>query len=564
MVRIGPFLPSTRIAYFSMEIAIRPEMHTYSGGLGVLAGDTVRSSADLSLPMVFVTLASRDGYLSQRLSETGDQITAPDPWKLEDWCSPLDAMIALPIGGRKVWVRPWLHVHRSGHGGEVAVLLLDSDVEQNDPADRDITDRLYGGDDAYRLKQEIVLGIGGLEILGALGFEIETYHMNEGHAALLAAALLCRYPHPDGTHTADGLTFDVDRVKERCVFTTHTPVEAGHDQFDYAMADELLGELLPLDQLRILAGPERLNMTRLALALSGYVNGVAERHAETAQKMYPGVRIHEVTNGIHLGYWVHPANAALFDQVAPRWRHEPDNLVTADLIDDAALDAAHRQAKKELIDEIAHRSGRQFKHDLPIVAFARRMTGYKRPDLIFSDMDRLHRIGAARPFQMVIAGKAHPADMQGQHLIRELHDHIGCFGDEIPMVFLADYDIALAAKLVAGADIWLNTPLPPYEASGTSGMKAAANGVLNLSVLDGWWLEGWVEGVTGWAIGDDCEDAARHAADLYDKLEHVVLPLWYDDRAGWRKMMKASMAKIGSRFNSHRMMLRYASEAYLG
>jgi starch phosphorylase len=563
MFRIAPFLPRTRIAYFSMEIAMRPEMHTYSGGLGVLAGDTVRSSADLSLPMVFVTLASREGYLRQRLTEAGDQIAEPDPWEPADWCTPLDAMIALPLGGRKVWVRPWLHVHRRDHGGEIPVLLLDTDVDQNDTTDRDITDRLYGGDDAYRLKQEIVLGIGGLEILGALGFEIETYHLNEGHAALLAAAVLCRYSRPDDDRRADGLGFDVNRVRDRCVFTTHTPVEAGHDQFDQGLTENLLGDLLPVARLRVLAGHERFNMTRLALSLSGYVNGVAERHAATTQRMYPEVRIHEVTNGVHLGYWVHPKKAALFDQVSRRWRHEPEDLVTADLIDDDALAATHSQTKGDLIEEIARRSGRQFDPNLPILAFARRMTGYKRPDLVFSDLERLRGIGAARPFQLVMAGKAHPADRPGQDLIREAHDHMRHLEDQIPMVFLPDYDLALAQKLVSGADIWLNTPLPPYEASGTSGMKAAANGVLNLSVLDGWWLEGWVEGVTGWAIGVDHDDPAEHAIDLYDKLEHAVLPLWYDDKTRWLGMMKASMAKIGSRFNSHRMMRRYASEAYL-
>ena len=563
LFKIAPFLPRTHIAYFSMEIAICPEIHTYSGGLGVLAGDTVRSSADLSLPMVFVTLASRDGYLRQRLTDAGDQIADPEPWTPADWCTPLDAMIALPLEGRKVWVRPWLHLHRSDHGGQIPVLLLDTDVEQNDVADRDITSRLYGGDAAYRLKQEIVLGIGGLDILGALGFEIDCFHLNEGHAALLAAALLCRYPEPEDDLRTDGLGFDVYRVRNQCVFTTHTPVEAGHDQFDHDLVEDLLGEFLPVRRLRALAGHDRFNMTRLALSLSGWVNGVAERHAVTAQQMYPGVRIHEVTNGVHLGYWVHPEKAALFDRVSPRWRHEPEDLVNADLIDDDALVAAHARTKGDLIEEIARRSGHQFDPDLPILAFARRMTGYKRPDLVFSDLERLRAIASARPFQLVMAGKAHPADLGGQDLIRAAHDHMRRFEGQIPMAFLADYELALAKKLVSGADIWLNTPLPPYEASGTSGMKAGANGVLNLSVLDGWWLEGWVEGVTGWAIGGDRDNPADHAKDLYNKLEAVVLPMWYEDKPAWRAMMKASMARTGSRFNSQRMMRRYASEAYL-
>lgn len=563
MSEISQFLPRTRIAYLSMEIALRPEMHTYAGGLGVLAGDTVRSSADLALPVVFVTLSSREGYLRQGLDAEGNQIASPDPWDLAAWTAPLDAMIALPIEGRPVWVRPWLYVHRGAAGAAVPVLLLDTRLDQNDPADRGITDRLYIGEDADRLKQETVLGIGGLRLLAALGFDIETYHMNEGHSALLAASLLCRYPHTFGNSGDDGLAFDADRVRQRCVFTTHTPVEAGHDKFDYDLANRLLDGLLPVDQLRILAGEERLNMTQLALNLSGFINGVAERHAETARRAYPAVPIREVTNGVHMPSWIHPAKAALFDQVARDWRHEPEELVNADLIDDGALRAAHRAAKGELLAEIERRSGQGFDLDVPLVAFARRMTGYKRPDLLFEDLDRLRVIARKRPFQVVMAGKAHPADLPGQALIRTIHAHMRAVADEVPMAFLPDYDLSLARSLVAGADIWLNTPLPPLEASGTSGMKAGSNGVLNLSVLDGWWLEGWIEGDTGWAIGADGGDPALHAADLYDKLEHTVLPLYYEDSAGWLRMMKESMTKIGSRFNSQRMMRRYASEAYL-
>jgi starch phosphorylase len=563
MSRVTPFLPKTRIAYFSMEIALRPEMHTYSGGLGVLAGDTVRSCADLSLPVVFVTLASREGYLRQILDADGAQTSAPDPWELADWAEPLEAMIGLPIAGRTVWVRPWLYVHHSDTGGAAPVLLLDTRLEQNDPADRGITDRLYGGDEEYRLKQEIVLGIGGMRLLHALGFSNGTFHMNEGHSALLAAALLCRYPHAFGENRADGLGFDTDRVRERCVFTTHTPVEAGHDKFDYALVERVLGELLPVDQLRLVGGADRLNMTLLALNLSGFVNGVAERHAATAQRMYPRVQIREVDNGIHAASWVHPAKAALFDKVARNWRHEPEELVNADLIDSEELRAAHQTAKAELLDEIEARSGRKLDPELPLIAFARRMTGYKRPDLLFEDLERLRAIARKHPFQLVMAGKAHPADLPGQALIRDIHGHMRALAGDVPAVFLADYEMALARKLVSGADIWLNTPLPPLEASGTSGMKAGANGALNLSVLDGWWIDGWIEGDTGWAIGADGGDPARHAADLYDKLEGTVLPLYYDDKPGWLRMMKESMAKIGSRFNSQRMMRRYASEAYL-
>jgi starch phosphorylase len=443
----------------------------------------------------------------------------------------------------------------------VPVLLLDTRLEQNDPADRAITDRLYGGDEAYRLKQEIVLGIGGERLLHALGFEIETYHLNEGHAALLTAALLRRHPHAGDRPAESALGFDADQVRERCVFTTHTPVEAGHDRFAYALAERQL-DLIPIDQLKLVAGADRLNMTRLALNLSGYVNGVALRHAETTRQMFPGYRIRAVTNGVHVPSWAHPAFGRLFQGMAPDWGHDPEQLAIADQLPDADVSAAHNEAKSELIAEVKLRTGFQLQPDLPLLAFARRMTGYKRADLIFTDPERLRAIHRRHPFQIVMAGKAHPRDEGGKVLIQRLH---ACLRElpDIPMAFVPGYDMALARTLVSGADVWLNTPLPPMEASGTSGMKAAVNGVLNLSVLDGWWIEACIEGVTGWAIGMDDRRDDDDALQLYEKLENAVLPLYQDDRSRWVWMMKQAISKVAPRFNSQRMMRRYASEAYL-
>lgn len=561
MSTIEPFLPRTRIAYFSMEMALRPEMHTYSGGLGVLAGDTARSCADLDLPVVFVTLASREGYLRQEIDAEGRQIDHADPWEPMDWATPLGAMVALAIEGRQVWIQPWLHILRCPIGHTIPVLLLDTRLEQNDPADRSITDRLYGGDEAHRLKQEIVLGIGGERLLHALGFDIQTYHLNEGHAALLTVALLRRHPHSGDRPAESGLGYDADRVRERCVFTTHTPVEAGHDRFAYALVERQL-DLIPIDQLKLVAGADRLNMTRLALNLSGYINGVALRHAETTRQMFPGYRIRAVTNGVHVPSWAHPAFGRLFQGMAPDWGHDPEQLAIADQLPDADVWAAHAEAKSELVAEVKLRTGTQLRPDLPLLAFARRMTGYKRADLIFTDPERLRAIHRQCPFQLVMAGKAHPRDEGGKALIQRLH---ACLRElpDIPMAFLPDYDMALARILVSGADVWLNTPLPPMEASGTSGMKAAVNGVLNLSVLDGWWIEACIEGVTGWAIGADDRQSDDDAEDLYRKLEQVVLRLYHDDRGRWIWMMKQAISKIAPRFNSQRMMRRYASEAYL-
>jgi glycogen phosphorylase len=560
---IEPFLARARIAYFSMEMALRPEIHTYSGGLGGLAGDTARSAADLDLPMVFVTLVSREGYLRQEIDDEGRQVDHADPWEPSEWATPVGAMVAVPIEGRQVWIRPWLYVLTCPIEHSVPVLLLDTRLEQNAPEDRAITDRLYGGDDAWRLKQEIVLGIGGELLLQALGFRIETYHLNEGHAALLTAALLRRYPRTRRLSTGDVLDYDADRVREACVFTTHTPVEAGHDHFSYDLVERLIDGLIPIGQLRLHGGEDRLNMTRLALNLSGFVNGVAVRHAETTRQMFPGYTIRAVTNGVHVPTWTHPAMARLFQEIAPAWGHDPEALIIADTLPDDALREAREEARADLRAEVRRRTGIELRPDLPVIAFARRMTGYKRPDLVFEDLERLRAIHAARPFQLVIAGKAHPRDEGGKALIWDIHRVMNELQGSVPVAFLPGYDMALAKVMVGGADVWLNTPRPPMEASGTSGMKAAVNGGLNLSVLDGWWIEAWIEGVTGWAIGADDRRHEDDAQDLYDKLEGDVLPLWYDDRERWTWMMKQAIGKIAPRFNSQRMMRRYASEAYL-
>lgn len=545
-----------------MEIGIRPEMHTYSGGLGILAGDAARTAADLGLPMVFVTLASRSGYLRQEIDSRGAQIDHPDPWNPEDYTQGVGVMVAVEIEGRTVWIRPWVYELKSPLERHVPIVLLDTNVKENDPRDRAITDRLYGGDKSERIRQEIVLGIGGERLLRALGFTIETYHLNEGHAAFLALSLLLRNRDED-RHAADK-THGVDRVREQCVFTTHTPIEAGHDRFDYRDVRRILGDVIGFGELKQLAGVECLNMTHLALNLSGYVNGVAQRHAQTAQNMFPGYRVRAITNGAHVPTWMHAGIAAVVQDHLPHWAREPVSLFKVDDVSGEALWSAHERAKAELIAEIKHATGVEMKLDVPLLGFARRMTGYKRPDLVFHDLERLREINATYPLQIVMAGKAHPQDQEGKALIRAIHADLH---EVKPLVaaFLPNYDMRVAAKLVAGADVWLNTPLPPLEASGTSGMKAAFNGVLNFSVLDGWWIEGWEEGVTGWAIGKDAgsADAAADAAELYRKLESIILPLYYSDRPRWIWMMKQAIGKIGSVFNSQRMMRRYTTEAYV-
>ncbi|WP_158045280.1 alpha-glucan family phosphorylase [Skermanella pratensis] len=560
---IDEFTRRSRIAYFSMEIALRPEIHTYAGGLGILAGDTVRSCADLELPVVFVTLISRMGYIRQEIDAGGRQVEHPDPWEPERWARKLGAKVAVVIEGRDVWIQPWLYRHRGSLGYEIPVLLLDTVLDENAPEDRDICASLYGGDDAYRLNQEIVLGIGGYRLLRSLGFDIETYHMNEGHSALLAMELLHGRRRPNGG-PAEHAGYDPEAARQQCVFTTHTPVEAGHDRFAYDLVTRKLDGTLDIAALKAFSGPDCLNMTRLALNLSGYVNGVAKRHAEISRKLFPGYRVHAITNGVHVETWTSESFAQLYQDHFPQWRHEPEALMRADGLDDGEVWKAHRQAKLALLDRVAQETGTRLSPDVLTLGYARRMTGYKRLDLLFSDPDRLRSLARRHPFQVVVAGKAHPRDEGGKRIIEALHRCRDALAGDIPVVFLPNYDMDLARPLTSGSDVWLNTPLPPLEASGTSGMKAALNGVLNLGVLDGWWIEACVDGTTGWAIGDaNLGTAGDDAEDLYRKLETDVLPLFYTDRARWIWMMKQSISKIASHFNSQRMMRRYASEAYL-
>lgn len=563
------FIHQPRVAYFSMEIALRNEIPTYAGGLGVLAGDMVKSAADLMLPMVAVCLASRAGYFRQQINDQGQQEELSDFWNPELWTTGLDAKVAVTIEEHPVWIGAWLYVVETPRGDEQPVLLLDTDLDENRPEDRLLTHYLYGGDNAYRLKQEIILGIGGVRLLQALGFNIFHYHMNEGHSALLGLELLHKYAYPIEELRPGESRCDIPRVREMCSFTTHTPVESGHDHFDYALVSRVLEHVVDLNQIKQLAGSDCLNMTKLALNLSEYVNGVTSRHADISRKMFPGYKVHAITNGIHPFTWTNENFVPLYDKYIPGWCHEPELLTRVECcISDKEIWQAHQEAKNGLISEVLTLTGLRLDEHTPILSFARRMTAYKRPDMLFTDIKRLQEIAKKQPFQILIAGKAHPSDAGGKTLIAELHKQIKLLEGVIVAAYLPNYNLEIAHHMVAGSDVWLNTPLRPFEASGTSGMKAAINGVPSLSILDGWWIEGCIEGVTGWAIGNGVADSetdsiASESEALYNKLEHVVLPLYYNQNTqGWMSVMKHAISVNGSYFNSHRMMRRYLIEAY--
>lgn len=568
--RLHEFIKEPQIAYFSMEIGIRREMPTYSGGLGILAGDTIKSASDLKLPMVAVTLVSRKGYFRQELDGRGRQAEWPEEWEMSKFMELLPERVTVGIEGRDVHVRAWLYEVKSMTGGRVPVFFLDADMEENRPEDREITAHLYGGDKAYRLKQEIVLGVGGVRMLRRLGFIIKKYHMNEGHASLLALELLKEYKRDIEEVWDERLVWDTEKVKDLCVFTTHTPVEAGHDKFPYDLVLRVLGEPIPLDVLKDLAGKDHMNMTLLALNLSKYVNGVAKKHGEVSQNMFPGYEIHAITNGVHSFTWTCESFKRIYDKYLPGWANEPELFVRIGRIPDNEIWEAHMEAKKNLMGFVKAEAGVEMDAEILTMGFARRSTAYKRADLLFTDIDRLVNIGKGR-LQLIYAGKAHPMDDKGKWLIEKIFVIKEKLRDSIKIAYLPNYNMDMALKLVSGVDVWLNTPLRPLEASGTSGMKATHNGVPNFSVLDGWWIEGHIEGYTGWSIGplpagnhiSDSSMDARDADDLYNKLENVIMPMYYNDRHTWIRMMQNAIGKDAYYFNSHRMMRRYVTEAYI-
>jgi starch phosphorylase len=557
---------SRRIAYFSMEVAVSRLLPTYSGGLGVLAGDTLKSCADLRVRMVGVTLVSRKGYFDQLLDEKGRQQERPVQFAPGQFLRPLAQAIRVEIEGRSVAVRAWQFDLVGQSGSVVPLILLDTDVDTNSDYDRTLTDFLYGGDQNYRLAQEIVLGIGGVRMLLTLGYTgIQKFHMNEGHASLLVLELLNREGRPE---PAD---WDFEGVRSRSIFTTHTPVPAGHDQFDYGSVQRILGPAVPFEVLQMLGGRERLNMTLLGLNLCHYVNGVAKRHEEVSREMFPGYPIEHITNGVHSLTWTCESFKRLYDEWIPGWGNDPSMLRKALSIPNEKIWEAHVEAKRCLLDFIQQRTNRGLNPDALTIGFARRMTPYKRADLIFSNLQRLLEIAKqAGPLQFVFAGKAHPKDQGGKQLIEHIFSVAQQLGESIPVVYLDNYDVEMARLLVSGVDVWLNTPQRPLEASGTSGMKAAHNGVPSLSTMDGWWIEGQIEGLTGWSIGPNGENRTgggqvdgADADGLYWKLQTVVVPTFYRNRGNWIDIMRHAIALNASFFNTHRMVQQYVTNAYL-
>jgi starch phosphorylase len=545
------------VANFVMEIGLESELPTYSGGLGVLAGDFAFSLADLGVPAVFVTLLYRKGYTFQSLDKEAGQLDSEAPMDPGRFLTPLDVHVDFEMAGRPLRVRAW--EYRVKGRRDVPVLFLDTDDTHNDTAARQITQRLYGGDPWYRLQQEMVLGVAGFRMLKALGHSIDVYHLNESHAALLIVELLKELGGREN-------------VRKKCVFTAHTPVPAGYDAFPLAMVKQIFQHYDWVDW-DAEATEGRIDLSRLALRYSGVANAVSLKHRYVSEKVLHNGQIEYVTNGVHHKRWVHDELKKVYSRHLPGWEETPSLLTGAFNLPSAELAGAHEAAKSVMVEMVNRRTAQHFDKSSLTIGLAKRVTAYKRNNLILANPERLVEMADGQgAIQLVFAGKAHPRDDVGKEMIRDIIQKAEQLTERTNMVrvaYLQNYDIDTAKSLAAGCDLWLNTPRRPLEACGTSGMKAAFNGVLNFSVYDGWWLEGGIDGVNGWGIGRraawlDLGDGSdpEDAADLYNKLKTSILPTYYQNRERWWEMAKSSIATVAPLFNAYRMVEDYVARVY--
>lgn len=551
----------TDVAYFSMEVMLETDIPTYSGGLGVLAGDLLRSCADMGINAVGVSLVYSGQVFKQHIQADGSQTFMEVEWKKMDHLTKLTDKITLTIHNEDVQVGVWRYDIVGLEGHVVPVFLLDTHFSKNSEWARQITKNLYADRGDLRISQEIVLGIGGVKMLRKLGYTtIRTFHMNEGHCAFVPLALHEEYGYKD------------EPVRKMCTFTTHTPIPEGHDKFDYEFAYRYADKYLPW-HIRSIASEQELHMTRLAAHMSKYSFGVSEKHAKVSNHIFPDLHINHITNGVHHRTWTSPILQDLYETYIPGFLQDPGKLKTGiERVPDTELWDAHMLNKRRLVEYVnkhqeAFGSDNAFQDETFTIAMARRPVAYKRPLLLYKDLKRLLAVGEGR-LQIIQCGKSHPHDKLSQNIVKEIVHISHELQGKIRVVYLEDYSPRIARLLVAGTDIWLNTPMQPLEASGTSGMKAALNGIVNFSVPDGWWLEGYrMNPEAGFVIGKEIEgleasfDDEADAQSIYDQLEAVILPMYYNDRAAWIKKMKHSIS-LGAYFNTHRCIREYKKLAW--
>jgi len=541
-----------KIAYICLEFGINDDIKTYAGGLGILAGDTIKTAADLNLPFVGISLLYKNGYFKQIVDEEGNQTTLDDTWDWRSILLPVIDEMEVTVGDITLKISV-LKAIIEGQNGSVPLYYINLDHPENPPEYRAISDRLYPQDQEVKRLQQIVIGYSSLQVYRrVVGEDPEIIHINESHAAYSILHLL--------------QSMSKKEVRERFVFTTHTPVTAGHEKHLIEDVRHILGDDLDLLDSD-LTSDGVLNLSEISIFYSKYTNAVSKKHKEVTEEMFPGAPVASITNGVHPQSWISHNFQELFDKHLPDWRSDPAHLRKALVIPDNEISGAHGKSKDELHYYIDKRCGIKLDNTKLTIGFARRSAYYKRNDLIFTDYERLNAIGEKfGMIQLVFAGKAHPNDKVGQSYIKKIIEYSKMECDFLNVVYIPDYGMEVSKLLVAGVDVWLNTPIVPMEASGTSGMKAAMNGVPSFSTIDGWWKEGSFEHLTGWNIGNGCEgsDCSEHdIEDLYSKLENVLLPTFHDNPSQWLNIQKHAIALNGSYFNTKRMMEEYLNTAYL-
>ena len=536
-----------KVAYFCAEIGIKEEIKTYSGGLGILAGDTIKAMADLNVPFCAITLLYKEGFFKQKINDENTQVEYDDPWEYNKILTDTGKQVKITLYETPIIIKIWKYSYKSEVGHEVPIYFLDTHCDENPQWVKELTNNLYMGN---RMLQEFILGFGGYEALKELNHtKIQKYHMNEGHSAFLTLKLYREMGELYG--------YDDGQVREKCVFTTHTPIPAGHDQFDYdEFSRALKGQehLIPW-HIRKLAGDYKLNMTKLALSLSSHNNAVSQKHKETTKQMFPNDTIHSITNGIHVKSWISKEMGDLFEEYIPEWKHDSTNLNKVFKIPNSEIFNAHNKAKKRLIDYVNKNTVVECKlnKDVLTIGFARRFIKYKDAELIFSNLDTLKALGSE--VQFIFAGKSHKNDNLGKDIMRRIIEDAKLLEENISIAFIENYDIELAKLLVGGCDLWLNTPIPPNEASGTSGMKASVNGCLHFSRLDGWAIESFEMNGGGYPIYE--------YPDFITALQYKIIPMYYaKNKTAWIEEMKLAIGNSGSYFNTHRMAKEYLEKAY--
>ncbi len=535
-----------------MEIGLEDGIKQYAGGLGILAGDTLKAAADSKYPMIGVTLLYKKGYFRQMLSENAEQLEIADEWDYTKFLENTGKLIDVPFYQSFAKAEIWVYKVKGFSGFEVPVIFLNFDLPQNRDSEKFISYNLYTNYSETRFRQEIGLGIGGVKALEALGYKVNKYHLNESHAAF---AIL----------EARKMTGSKELAKSKIVFTTHTPAEHGHIQYGKNFIEEIMAQeysKLLLDDYE----EDRIHLTKFCLENCSYANAVSQRHGQVSRKMFPEKNIHSITNGIHTRTWAAKATTEVLDKYLTGWKGDPSVLRGATAIPDEEIFNMHKKNKRELFEYIKAKNSIELDESKFSIGFARRVDGYKRSGFIFTDIEILkylaEKFGGIYVF---LSGKAYFDYGPAEDLIRQFIKHSKEDLGALKVIYLEDYGMQISQLMIQGCDIWLNNPKKPLEASGTSGMKAALNGVPSFSTIDGWWVEGWKEGVTGWSIGSEDMNQVQDTIELHDlycKLEHTIMPTFYANQPEWIEIQKNAIAFNASYFNTDRMLREYIEQAY--